>query len=1258
MIQLKVYPTSPKVNTDALFIDLYESEPIKLNLSIEDVTSADATSAFSRVFKVPATRHNNEFFENAYLIEGVTYDITVKKPAEILVDGAEFKTGHVRLQKIYVNDDLDRVDYELLFLGETRDFSSIIADKPLCQLVMTDFSWPGTTVSYADANKYTGPYSYTNQSTSWDAFPEGSITSGYANGNILFPLIDHGNTYDDTGNPEQGVIHLNDSTFGFTNQNKAIANTRLKPMIRLKRVIDQIFEDSGYTYESEFFDSDRFKQIYISAFGNNEQIGMEIEQTTTTNFQAEDTKFSSIGDYLTLTDSVYNPGSYYHISGAASGQGSYFELPATAVLGGAFYIMSGSAEVNAYVENSNYTRTQILSRLELWAVNGPGITGPVLIQAGNWATNLNTTSFYWDSRNGGFQPQAGVELQIKVTAQLSTYDYDRVENVYWDCTAAPGQYYLPQDLDCDYKQIDLVKDILTAFRLVMQPDIYKPNHFIVEPWQDFIGSGDTYDWSDKLVNEKDFIIEPLFNTQSATIEFSMKEDKDYINEFHQNNYKHPYGWLQFDSNNELLKGERKVELQGISPTPLNQIEQKDGSPHSEPTFVLPQIHKHEQEGGNAFEHVPIKSNTRLLFYNGLQPILDSSNYWYIEGYGIAQEEWPLVSSYENWPVTSGSLNLNFYNDIRYYLDPSPGTGYFDQGSTLYDEYWSRYINSLYNKFSRRVTAYFVLNNVDLQNLTFDDLIFVNGVYYRPEKIIDAQVGEKTAVKCQLITVRDAKPKWAVDEQLTNFTAVGVIANCPGGNGTIDVTTDGTPEFTWELDNGMTGTYNAGLGLAPYNFTIDDVPAGTYTLTVTDSVGREYTQSVTILPNANAPVTYTVTGFSHPTVCDTPCNGTATINFQGGTPTYTVYWNDGTVQTSSISVTRTDLCPGEVTFYVEDGNGCISSVGLLYLVCNEPVTVGHTWAPVFFDPECNPSLGVNWEYTADLVAYAPGTRVTLSGKSGCYELIGQPPLAPTTTVLTTGETCLTCSVAPPQDYYEVVPCDGSPVDNDNPIVVDSNGFVLNVGMSVTLASEEGTIPVHCYEVVGITSSTPTDTVGRIYDVCFECNNNLEALYLHNERTSVQTVTPVTERPGLYNSIQLETIIFDPDNIWDASNLQEFMDVSQTTSIRARLTGEVKILDNGEPNLPDGVHGFGIANGAGQNDTELSNTTIGWPTFAGGEFQTFTVEWDLATIWAQTKFVYPPFDPVNAVYSLFPYTANPGSTNPPFYRNLVLMVWVKQ
>ena len=339
MIQLKLF----KDSGDPIFLDLYDTEPIKLTLSIEDITTADASSVFSKTFRVPATRNNNEFFTNAFEIDGIDYDVTVKKKAEILVDGAEFRQGHVRLQRIFTNGNLDKIDYELLFLGETRDFSSVIADKTMCQLVMTNFNWEDLPNQYSNADDFIGPYTYNDIAVSWNAFPEfPSLTGGFADGDIIMPLIDHGNSYDDQGDPEQGRIALGSTGSGsFTHQANSLSQTRMKPMIRAKRIWDQIFEDSGYTYSSEFLNSDLFHQMYLSAFGNDESVGMNIDQQTTTVFNSVNqfTTGSAPQEFMYNDIVGLNVGGAWHQGSPIIG--SYFVCPGDAGLaeGDNYYIM-------------------------------------------------------------------------------------------------------------------------------------------------------------------------------------------------------------------------------------------------------------------------------------------------------------------------------------------------------------------------------------------------------------------------------------------------------------------------------------------------------------------------------------------------------------------------------------------------------------------------------------------------------------------------------------------------------------------------------------------------------------------------------------------------------------------------------------------------------------------------------------------------------------------------------------------------------
>ena len=1089
MIQLKVYPNTGRVQSQQVFIDLYDTEPIKLTLSIEDITDADATSVFSRTFKIPATRHNNTFFKNAFEIDGVDYDVTIKKPAEILVDGQEFRQGHIRLQKIYVNGDLDKTDYELLFLGETRDFSSLIGDKPLCQLVMPDLLVTDSFGTPKNPDK-------DDIEDSWNAFPQGTSVdsegrpnSGLNNGNLLFPLIDHGNVYDDQGNVLENDIRIGTaSELSFTKSGHPIGPNRMKPMIRAKRVWDQIFADAGYTYDSEFINSTLFHQMYISAFGNDPNIGYSVTQSSLNIFQAENlvsgcnedntqyTGQGAGGPFLWLPDNIYDPGGNYTVG--VNGGGSYYTTPAAAVAGDpvAKYKITARAFVLAEREIScpSYCTQPVGVRLELFSM----MSGQVLAHSFYGYNNIVSLSL--DTELDNISIAANDILFLRAVAETSP-DYDCVTNIRWEVQEAPGSLNPVADLDCEYKQIDFIKDVLKMFRLVLAPDPTQTNNFIVEPWQTYINSGDLHDWSHKLVTNKDVVLEPLFNTQSEEIEYRFQEDEDFINKFHFDQFKEPYGYLKFDSNNDLLKGTRSVETIEIAPTPLGTIYEDTTGSHQVPGWILPLVHANEaSDVGNI--RVPIVPKTRFLFYNGRVPIpLDGSGNqqsWYLGQPGQVNEyeDYPLVSSFQNWPQTQSGLNLNWANDVSYW-NPTDTSVFDTDGLTLFDNYWSRYIGSLYGKFSRRLTAYFVLNNVDLQNFSFDDTIFVNGKYYRPEKIIDVNIGERTEVKVQLITANDFTPPVYIDDNLTNFSLLSTNELC-GCDGIITVTTDGASPFEWQLSNGQTGTAIT-TGTNPQQFDIEGVCAGTYNVNVIDDLGRSNSGTITVNPSATGipEATFTVTDATN---CQSPCNGQVTVTPSGGQSPYTIQWQDGGTGN------RTDLCPGTHPFVVVDANGCQSDAYEATIGCSPG-------DPVYelngLDANCN-DTGVI--YYAESATLQIGDVVKIQEHSGCYEIHSLAQEDPNVTITSDYADCASCNASTSGSTIALISCTGNDSNYHTPLYVSATQYPnLEQFDVVKLAGYDD-----CWEVNYFLGGggTPTlQTVEEVYDNCEECSNAQDRRY---------------------------------------------------------------------------------------------------------------------------------------------------------------------
>jgi hypothetical protein len=1099
MIQLKVYDTPAKETQH--WLDLYDTEPIKLTLSIEDITSTDATSTFSKAFKVPGTRANAEFFKNSFDVDGVLFDVTIKKPAEILVDGTEFKQGHIRLQKVFLNTEQDRYDYELLFLGETRDFSSIIGDKGLCQLVMPDLVG-GIRVDPDVATVMT-PLAV---SQSWTAYPQAynpstgipytpSITQGLHNGNIIYPLIDHGNTYDDAGQSIETKIGIEPTPAQgnhnwFTNSNHPITLDRFKPMIRAKRIIDQIFEDAGYTYTSEFFESDLFHQIYISAFGNEPKVGWDSatasEDSINVAYGEDLTSQQGLGP-LTFENNQIDGGNnlslgLYNNSPWVNNPATFYEISAVGE-----YRFRASAWWQGYCEQSNGDNYAVFGVLQIW-----NETTNQMLHFGSPAGGQGGTSqtgIYTVNTSSG-DINVGDKIALIMSYDGGCLDYDYTTNVKFEVLTAPGEFNPVNMLDCQYKQIDFIKDILTAFRLVLAPNPRDPKDFIVEPWQTYINSGDLHDWSKKLVENKDVQIEPVFFSQSDTIHFSFQPGGDYTNIYNQQAKTHPWGYLPFTSGNDLLKGNRDVKLIGISPTPLAAIENGDY------TWSLAQLHTHSTEDAG-LQHLPIRPKTRMLFYNGMVPVTVTTplTFWYfLNSTGnVTEEKWdiyPLVSSYQEWPIVSDTLNLNWQNDTKYFMGPNTDPLYQQDGTTLYDNYWSRYIQSLYGKYSRRVNATFILNNIDLNEFSFDDTIFVNGTYYIPEKVIDVEVGAYTEVKVQLLTANDFRPTLNLLQDLIINSATGIGSPCGGGLGSIDVNAEGTAPFTWSLSNGMSGAAVTGAspGPPPYDFTISNIPVGTYTLTLVDSLGRNADISVTIPQSIAAPVTSTF--IATPASDCVTCDGAVNVTPAGGISPYTIVWNDG-----NTSFSRTGLCPGvDYSYTVSDSLGCSYESTLVQITCEGPQVNVYKFGRIGAD--CNTMIA-EFKYV-ELIS-PPNisdvyTLESIGGEQvykGCWSYIG---VVGGVADAQLGQAWINCPACQNQGaylygiaYYDP---EGGCITGGNfnwtvrslqPIPIGTTITLNNIDPNASSELFEGV----CYEISFEGASIPVADVAVVYDSCEIC-----------------------------------------------------------------------------------------------------------------------------------------------------------------------------
>lgn len=734
-------------------LDLYEEEPIKFTKSIQTVEDPQATtSSFSRSFRIPHTSPNGIFMKAVFNVNSVDFNATKKSPAYINIDGAYFTSGNIRLQSIVRNDKENKIEYELIFMGETSTFSSNIGNKFLSQLNLSDLAHLRT------INGITG---------SW----EGNLKSG----NVLYPLAEWGYTYDDNNQPEQptfSVYNSKTSKKGFTVPLNPLQIEQFKPIIRTKYIWDKIFENSGFTYESKFLGipggstgsgSNIFENLYTVMTDDDTSdailtstlkfsVGMENRQTlnlgSSINGRPVEKKMGLNLIYQDTTNSF----------DLTSG---IFKVPIT----GQYDLFVDDMFVDYVYKNPGVNpspypltifRRNFKLGLKIFEYNLSGIrTLKTTLYSTGWVENLNAnnrTKVYADYQSLGtkikfpsmflFQNQE-TELFFYTTSEQfdsftilkGTFFGIRSDN-YIDPTGL-----LPSNI----KQIDFIKAINDRFKLMWEPDLQNPKNFKIEPWIDWIKNGVKKDWTNKLNENFDIQIDPLFYNYPRQYNFKDESEADLYNFSFEQENKKTFGQLDKDSGIEIITG--KKEIKSIfSALPIAPIEGANN-------FLIPHFAKDTET-----ERQPIQVKPRLCYYNGFidLPVSSGATGWWMSTYAgtgstgsVRFIKYPLISSFDKYPFNNDSFDLSWTNEKQYWLEPENGFS-GRTNNTTYNNYWDLWYQSTYDPYSRIMTATFALDSTDISTLYFNDKIFVKDSWWLPLKIYDYSLGIKENIKVDLL----------------------------------------------------------------------------------------------------------------------------------------------------------------------------------------------------------------------------------------------------------------------------------------------------------------------------------------------------------------------------------------------------------------------------------------------------------------------------------------------------------------------------
>ena len=715
-------------------LDVNQGFSNQITYAVDDLQNLDSkATAFSKTIVLPGTANNNRLLGNIFefgaanfTVDGIAnvgYNFNASRSAKMKMEynGVQVIKGTLRLLEIIIDGNL--IEYEIALFGELGGFFAKLGNKKIEEL---NFS------------EYNHIYNVTNIINSWD---NASAGQGY-----YYPLIDYGNVSTDKQNYDFRAF---------------------RPAVYVKEVLDKIITGNGYTWESNFFESDFAKRLIVP---NNQErllinktnvlndiIGGSVFNNTSFPVQITNpTKFfqisSHIGDTFTVAPNLGPNGlplSYWTYNGTGpdlfnyslllNGKVNYSIKPNTGIgtvrfkIGvfkgsGSTYTLLSESQAFNYVD-SNYSN----NNPKFFEYNYTlALNGQVTLSNGEFI--LIAPTFY--SANSGITGSPN----FNVTAN-NTSTFQLIAPVPIFTTPTIGDTIPINDcLPVNIKQKDFFSSILKMFYLMVTEDKMKDRHFIIEPWVDFYDNDRTtyLDWSDKVDRSEPIRIKPMAELNARYYQLNYKSDNDWKNEEYRKLYNEGYGDRVYDNGFEFAKETDKTEVIFSSTILYGYI--VNGNPVDK---IVSAIYKRS----NGLEQ-QMASNIRIL---QAKKLTGYSN-WYIQNrtpisttnLSSALTTYGYAGHFDDPDAPNSDLNFGAIKELYYEL----ATGALS--NNLFNAYYSSYMAEITDKDSRVITVKMKLNETDIYNLDFGRYILIDQVLYRLSKVIDYTPGE--LCKVQLLRV--------------------------------------------------------------------------------------------------------------------------------------------------------------------------------------------------------------------------------------------------------------------------------------------------------------------------------------------------------------------------------------------------------------------------------------------------------------------------------------------------------------------------
>tara|TARA_R110000824_G_scaffold33211_2_gene106582 strand:- start:592 stop:3696 length:3105 start_codon:yes stop_codon:yes gene_type:complete len=700
-------------------LELSEDAAIPLTYSFADPEKLTSRQApYSGTFLLPFSNINNDFFANYFQIDisqgSWSSDVfRPENPVEctLLNDGVSLIEGVLQL----LNVSKTGQTYQCSITGGSGDLFTKMGNAKLKDV-------------FANRTLYRYLNTPANVIASWTT----DITDGgVGNGVIRIPIVDKGMSQ---GGRLFGDLGQDEGVF----QEQYLTPNQLLPFMNIDYIFRQILTFYGFSLSSTFMSTSIWTNLYMS-LGNGPnglkstpyygwKAGLTSTYAITTNFDTVTLPLNNTSDV-----GLYDPDNLYEDANST------------------FVVPNDMWAVFDFSIQFNNSAQTTFGAASVSIISGGVDLAQVSLFTSDSAFDLSTTPFTYTMPEPVFLTAGqDVQFQLNTFAMLGCEINASSDFTFWrwlsyESTETSGGAVdtianIP-DITC----ASFVKDLIQRYNLTLLPSS-SPQELILEPLSDFIGTGDVLDWSEKVDHSQPFLVSPATEIRSKNIIFNDGVDADWPNQWHFKEYGTPLGQYAFRSDDSYATG-TQTNSSVFGNLTIQTLPTADWNSSNASSLIYPRLF-----GESNGAQIPVAHKPKIVYWNGLQLCGAQSIYIGDQStllYGCA-------TPFHSLPITDTTQSTYW----RHTHKTAASSNLIGQNYALglTKTYWSEYLQQIYSKDARVVSCQIAITPADMNLLTFDDRIFIDGVYYRVIEINGYNPVDPKPTPVKLMKLIDIGPR--------------------------------------------------------------------------------------------------------------------------------------------------------------------------------------------------------------------------------------------------------------------------------------------------------------------------------------------------------------------------------------------------------------------------------------------------------------------------------------------------------------------